>query len=240
LRHGQHIQSPHGGLRIYCYPEPSRKYAIGVDTSAGIRDGDYSCAQVLAMDTGEQVAEWHGLYRATMWGTACARLGWFYNTAVIAFETHPSPHGLRAYDACHQYGYDNLWVQRKWDDRVGKFIAKKGWVRTPHSTLVMLERVRDAIARGARVHSEGLLDELAAITMNQEKGKVESTENDDRVMAYAIASIMVDDAWSAGEAEPDDKPPEDMAEAYWRRREERLRLGASEEPTPQEVLWDGN
>lgn len=237
---GQFITAGNGGLRIWRQPVPGKSYAIGVDSSAGLREGDYACAQVLDMENGEQVAEWHGHYRATIWGTCCARLGWHYNTAEVAIETHPSMYGLRAFDACYQYGYEKLWVQRRWDERESKYIAKKGWVRTPGSTVVMLERVRDMLARGAPIRSGELLDELGAICLDPVKGKIESNEHDDRVMAYAIAAIVVDDAWTSSTPEEEELPPaRDMAEAYWRRQAELDKLGWPEERPAREEMYDG-
>ena len=41
-------------------PELNHAYVMGVDTAEGLAHGDYSVIQVLDVNTGEQVAIWHG------------------------------------------------------------------------------------------------------------------------------------------------------------------------------------
>ena len=43
-------------LTVWREPQGHVPYCIGVDTAEGLVHGDYSCAQVLEVRTGEQVA----------------------------------------------------------------------------------------------------------------------------------------------------------------------------------------
>ena len=47
-------------LTVWREPEQNNIYCIGVDTAEGLVHGDYSCAQILDVRSGEQVAVWHG------------------------------------------------------------------------------------------------------------------------------------------------------------------------------------
>ena len=47
-------------LIVWREPVPRHAYCVGVDTAEGLVHGDYSCAQVLDVRSGEQVAIWHG------------------------------------------------------------------------------------------------------------------------------------------------------------------------------------
>ena len=47
-------------LEEWVHPDPQHGYVMGVDTAEGLGHGDYSCAHVLDLNTGELVAAWHG------------------------------------------------------------------------------------------------------------------------------------------------------------------------------------
>lgn len=222
LSHGEMLQGPYGGLRIWKHPEKTSRpvpYVIGADTSAGLKDGDFSCAQVLAASSGEQVAEYRGKYLPTQFGYICARLATYYNDAMLGFETHPSPHGLNAFEAAWRYGYRNLFVQSKKDLITEEVSVRKGIVRTPHSTLWFLNRARDAIREGCVIRSDRLIEEMKA--MRLEEGKPKSSTFDDALMAYCFALHVRDDVWAKGEIEPEKVRPLDLADVYWQREEER-------------------
>ena len=46
-------------FEVWCEPQAQHGYVLGVDTSEGLGHGDYSCVQVLDLNTGEQAAVWH-------------------------------------------------------------------------------------------------------------------------------------------------------------------------------------
>jgi len=217
-KYGTLLQGANGGLRIWKHPEPGRLYVIGSDTSAGVRDGDYSAAEVLDAETSEQVAEYHGLYQPTYWGYRCARLANYYNDAWLAFETQPSPHGLTAYEAAANYGCTSLWVQRRYDALEGKYITRKGWVRSQGTTMHLIHRGRDALVEGTVIRSEKLLEEMQALRL--EDGKPKSSLHDDLLIAYCIALFVRDDAWHKGAVTVDRRAPADEADAYWQRQDE--------------------
>ena len=43
-------------LEVWVHPDPQHGYVMGVDTAEGLGHGDYSCAHVLDLNTGELVA----------------------------------------------------------------------------------------------------------------------------------------------------------------------------------------
>mgnify|MGYP001557891227 CR=1 FL=1 len=248
MSHGQLLESANGGLRIWRHPWKGGQFVVGVDTAEGVRDGDYSCACVLEAESMEQVAEWHCHMRPTQWGYACARLGWHYNEAPIAFETHPSPYGLEAFNSCERYGYQRMWVQRVYDALEARWTTKKGWRRAANSTAGLLNRVRDALVEQIPIRSEPLLDEMAACRLDASdvgasrtdfgaiRGKIKRGDHDDRIIAYGIALLVRDDSWSRGEIKPAARPVEDLADLYWQRQ-----AALESEPTPEnyEEVWDG-
>lgn len=252
MRHGTLVENPHGGLLIYRHPQKGRQYSIGVDTAEGVRGGDYSAAEVVDMETLEQVAEWRCHMDPRLWGYACARLGFYYNSGPMAIESHPSPYGLEAFNAADSYGYPALWVQRTYDMLEQRFITKRGWRREQGSTAVLLGRIRTALTEGAVIRSEALLDELAACKLSyggpkdEEKfgvpgGKIVRGEHDDRAIAYGLAVLVRDDAYQKGEIVVPKRRPEDLADMYWERQAEEETLGPEPDApfTPYDY-WDGN
>lgn len=252
MHSGRLVEDSNGGLQIWRMPEKGRTYSIGVDTAEGVRGGDYSVAEVLDMETMEQCAVWHCQMRPSAWGYACARLGAFYNLAPIAFETHPSPYGLAAFDACERYGYEKLWMQRSYDELEQRWSLKKGWRRSAGSTSVLMDRVREALVDGVAIHEEALLDECAACKLNLDPGKADGAkfgqitgsirrgEHDDRIIAYGIALLVRDDAWAKGEVTVAPRRIEDLADAYWQKRlEDGTEMAMATRPNRYEEPWNG-
>ena len=240
--------NPHGGLSIWSPPIKGRQYAVGVDTSSGIRnaktknidkEGDPSAACVIDMETCEQVAEWEGYVIPVLWGFAVARLARYYNDAPLAIETQPSPHGLAAYNAAERYGYANLWISQKVDLMTGGVSERKGWTRAQGSTEHLFNRVREALHAEYLIRSERLLDQMAACF--QAEAKIKSTDHDDCLVAYGIALMVRDQAYIQGQVKPQLPPPRDLAEAYWRSQAERYASADQPKPIPDDSndCWNG-
>lgn len=238
------IHSTYGGLAIWEEPVIGEEYAIGVDTASGMYDGDWSVAEVIRMSDCRQVAEWRNHYDPNEWGRRVCRLGWLYNNALMAIETHPSPHGLTAFNRAQEDGYANLYMQQVMDSREpGKFTTRKGWHRTPGSTMAFLNRVRRAVKEGCVIRSSLLLREMRAIKTeyaNTTVGRPKETlssggEHDDCVIAYALALQVRDLGYATGYVEEKVRETADPADLYWESIESGVK--PAEEPVP---LWDGN
>lgn len=236
---GELVVNPYGALSIWEWPVEGLQYAVGVDTSSGIREsvkeGDPSAACVIEMRSCRQVAEMHAYQDPTMWGWACARLAWLYNTAPLAIETQPSQHGLAAYIAAERYPYPNLWMQSRRERLDGKMVERRGWVRPQGSTGDLFNRIRDALREGRPIRSARLLDELAA--MRYEEGKFKTDEHDDCIIAYGIALMVRDQAFADGEVVVAAPKPEDLADLYWQRELEDD-TPKSQDPIHEEE-WNG-
>ena len=225
-------QNTSGGLNIWIQPIEGHTYSIGVDTSSGTRGGDFSAAEVVDVETCEQVAEWHGLYAPTLWGYSCSRLAWYYNTAWLAFETHPSPHGLAAHLAAERYHYPKVWIQERKNVFDGRLETKKGWRRMANDTPQLFNRARDALREGCQIHSSRLIKELLAMQLDD--GELVSSEHDDCIVAYCIALCVRDDCYKKGLVAA--KPVElgDLSDMYWKSKREKTKI------QQEEVVYDGS
>ncbi len=241
---GELCEGIFGDLSIFEMPLPDTQYAVGVDTSSGLRSskdrGDPSAAEVIEMKSGRQVAEMHGFRDPTQWGYASARLAGFYNMAPLAIETHPSQHGLTAFLAAERYAYPKLYVQTRLD-RAGALVEKRGWVMHQQSKWAMMDRIRAALQEGIIIRSTRLLDELGAV--HYENQKFVSDEHDDCIVAYGIALMLRDQAYRKGEIRMAKSEPMDLDAAYWKRQsspvQDRDRFAAIAAEREFDDVWDG-
>ena len=187
-------------------PERDYQYVIGADVAEGLEHGDYSCLQVVCLQTNEQVAEWHAHIDADLFGEEIAKVAWYYNRALIAVEVNN--HGLTTNKALQRLNYPKLYIRHELD---GKTIyqnrqTKIGWLTTKASKPLMIDELSMALRQGLVVNDKNTIGELLTYTRN-EKGQMGGSPFDDRVIALAIANQMLKFATA-----PEYKAPEDK---YW-------------------------
>lgn len=230
------LQNRNGPLWVWRHPQPGRQYGIGVDTAAGVRGGDPCVAEVVDMETNEQVAEWYGWQQPHDFGRTVYLLGEMYE-AEVAIETHPSAHGLAVYDACEAAGCKRLFVQTTWNTRESRFIQNKGWNTNQQSKAVLLARVARALADGVAVHSERLLQELIEAQLDdndridekrqREDARMSRYCRNDCIIAFGIALKLSDFALEEQTAFPKPKPPPPTGSdaAFWESRRRQRGVG---------------
>lgn len=191
------VDDPRGELVIWREPEEKLTYAMGVDSSEGIRGGDYACAYVVESKTLEMCARWRGLIDANRWGLSCCLLGYAYNTAFICFETGASAHGLTAANGAMMLGYPMLY-RRIHQDQVQREETKKLGYRTDRRTRPLLfNRVRIAFQEGYQIYCPILVQEAKGIKID-DRGDIVHEEHDDTVIAYALALEGRDAGYTSG------------------------------------------
>jgi hypothetical protein len=193
-----------GPLSVWQEPTQRRKYVIGADTAEGLRDGDWSVAEVVEMETCEQVAELRVKRAPVEFARMCVRLARWYNGACLAFETGTSAHGLSAQQAAQAYGYGNFYMRRVIDSIAYTTLEKLGWATTVKSKPMLVDRVREAIAGEdpCIIRSEVLLTELKSVRYVQRQSsgalRVEGKPHDDCFMGYGIALMVRDELYHRG------------------------------------------
>ena len=75
-------------ISIWQHPESGHRYAIGADVAEGVADEDVSVVSVLDRQTHQQVATFQGRLEADEYARHLARLGQFYDNAVVAVEVN--------------------------------------------------------------------------------------------------------------------------------------------------------
>jgi len=175
-------------LTIWSEPDPESAYVMGVDTAEGLSHGDFSVIEVVDVKTGEQVAEWHGHIPPDELAHEVFMLGLWYRDALCCVESNN--HGLTTITILRQLGYPNLFRRRSLNQATNKISQEYGWKTTRTSKPLMIDDLSMALRNYELVlRSKGLITELRTFVRN-ERGSMNGSPYDDRVMAFALANQM--------------------------------------------------
>ena len=207
-------------LTVWREPVGGRAYCIGVDTAEGLAHGDYSCAQVIDVRAGEQVAVWHGHIPPDTLANEVHLLALWYNNALTCVESNN--HGLTTIVQLRNLGHRNLFRKRTLNTSIAKVSMEFGWKTTRTTKPLLIDDLGMAIRNDEIiVHDRYTLAELRTYVRSS-RGSMNGSPHDDRVMALALANQMrqyafmpeyapaVDDYWSvdwfARMVNPDENP----------------------------------
>lgn len=184
-----------GPLRIFKPPSKDiewGRYFIGADVGFGVKDGDYSAAQVINRQTKEQVAVWHGRINPYAFADELMKLGRYYNNAVIACESDGPGMGSLGRLVGN---YPNLWHTRLMDRVPGRQRSdvqigfSNNWKRKQW----LVTQLADAVERGdITLHDRQTFDELKSYAFFGDKGDTfgpAEDGHDDLVMSLGIAVL---------------------------------------------------
>ena len=193
-------------FEVWRDPNPQHGYVLGVDTSEGLSHGDYSCVQVLDLNTGEQAAIWHGHIPPDELAEEVLSIGLWYRDALCCVESNN--HGLTTLTVLRQLGYPNLFRKRSLNQATTRVSQEFGWRTTRTSKPLLIDDLGMALRAGElKLFDRFTLAELRTYTRN-ERGTMSGSPHDDRVMALALANEMrqyafmpefvakVDDYWT--------------------------------------------
>ncbi len=193
-------------LEVWEQPNSMYGYVMGVDTAEGLGHGDYSCIQVLCLNTGMQVASWHGHIPPDELAQEVMNVGLWFRDALCCVESNN--HGLTTLTVLRQLGYPRLFRKRTLNNVSNKMTQEYGWKTTRTSKPLMIDDLATALKNGELdLKDRHTLAELRTFVRN-ERGQMSGSPFDDRVMALALANQMrkyayapeyvaeVDDYWT--------------------------------------------
>lgn len=190
-REPQLLQNSQGRLKIYHYPNPRHKYAIGGDTAKGTINSDYSCLQVYDAIIGDFVATWHGKVDPTNFEEIAASLGYYYRgndvAALIAIEVNKD--GITTNKQLYYNKYPRLYRRRNLLKRTEDQDEVIGFHTNETSRPLILNLLGEFINNGqGEMNDETTLKECMTFVIT-ESGKPEAQEgcHDDTVISAAIA-----------------------------------------------------
>lgn len=181
-------EHPIGELFVYHELDPAETYWIGADVGIGVRNGDYSVAQVFDSKK-RQVAVWRDLIHPDYFAGVLNALGYYYNTAEIAPERNN--HGiLTCTRLWKDLAYPGTWTdvtEGKLDDQETTNI---GFLTTQKTKPLIIDRLRGAMREGEiELNDRTTIQEMLTFVVD-ENGKMEAEQgrHDDCVMALAICN----------------------------------------------------
>tara|TARA_Y100001938_G_scaffold150777_1_gene243370 strand:- start:7244 stop:8815 length:1572 start_codon:yes stop_codon:yes gene_type:complete len=203
LEAGEWLNNVRGELTTYRKHDPGERYVVGADVAMGVRNGDYSVAQVLDSKK-RQVATWRGQVHPDYFAEILYELGHFYNEALIIVENNS--HGILT---CTRLGkdmaYPNFYTEVQVDKITDRETIKLGFTTTAKTKPLVIDQLRASM----REHELELNDKTTIREMLTyivtESGAMEAEPScyDDCVISLALANHVHEGAW-----EPVDVPAE--------------------------------
>jgi len=184
-------------------PERGRLYAIGADCAQGLDvdpsgkgDPDYSVAQVLDRDTGEQVAVLRARMMPGETGRYIAALCRWYNMAQLCGERNPGGGGISMLEAVMgtQYPAGLLYHRSVTADQDPQVRGDRiGWDTSGVSRPLLLGYLDDAIRQGSiHIHDPITQGELLTFVIKPNgKAEAQAQCHDDCVIALALALVVI-------------------------------------------------
>lgn len=199
------VTNPHGPyVEIWHQPAPTKRYVVGVDTAdADQRQQDEVGSEnfivVLDLDTGDQVAQWHGFTNSQETAVAAWRIAQHYNTALIVPEVPPGGSGVVDL-LLNQFNYGNVYQREVFGQTITTMQNVYGFNTRTGSRGVITGRLQDNInSKSMRIYSEYLYDQIVEFGKRKgkplRKGKSRPGEKlDDGCMALALCMAGHDNA----------------------------------------------
>lgn len=196
-------EDPRGELAVWAPVDPAGTYYIGADVAEGLKNGDYSVAQVLNGKR-EQVAVWRGHVLPDAFAHILKALGEMFNQAEVAVELNN--HGiLTANVLAKQLRYPAVWTDQIYDRIEEEETVRLGFTQNPKTRTMILNKLRaDMRDWTITVRDETTLKEMLSFIVN-ESGKMtaEAGAHDDHVMSLAIANHINEGEWIAISNKPE-------------------------------------
>jgi len=186
---------------------------IGADVGSGVavnKVGDYSSADVLDAETGEQVAHYHTHIEPDVFGQELFLLGNWYNGALLAVEVEN--HGLAVINVLRDLGYPMLYRRRVFDKINNDWVNKLGWSTNQKTKKFIIDGLRAAFRNGeVTVNHKGTLEEmLSFVRLSDKNDKMGAVPGafDDQVISLAIAEQVRREMLVVLPKQPEEKEPE--------------------------------
>ena len=192
-----------GELTTYMKHDGGMQYVIGADVAMGVRNGDWSVAQVLDSKK-RQVATWRGQVHPDYFAEVLKALGEYYNEAFIIVENNS--HGILT---CTRLGkdfaYPNFYTEVQIDKLTDRETVKLGFTTTSKTKPLIIDQLRASVREEEiELNDKTTIREMMTYIVT-ESGAMEAEPScfDDCVMSLALANHVHEGAW-----EPVDTPSE--------------------------------
>lgn len=178
-----------GNLVVYQEPRPDYEYVISADPSSGVetRDSDPAAMHVFCRNTHEIVAVWHGHLVPTLLGIYMARLGKWYNNAILAPELN-NGHGFTVVEELKNqfYPIHRIYMHRRFDRVTREETAFLGWETNMRTRALLVDSMHWGLIHGDLMcwHTPTIKELMEFQWIN---GRPEGLRHDDLAMSVMIA-----------------------------------------------------
>ena len=197
------VHNARGELTTYRKHDPGERYVVGADVAMGVRNGDYSVAQVLDSKK-RQVATWRSQVHPDYFAEILYELGHYYNEAHIIVENNS--HGiLTCTRLAKDFNYPNFYTEVQVDKVTDRETVKLGFTTTSKTKPLVIDQLRASMReRELELNDKTTIREMMTYIVT-ESGSMEAEPScfDDTVMSLALANHVHEGAW-----EPVDIPQE--------------------------------
>lgn len=197
------VNNRRGELTTYLKHDMGEQYVIGADVAMGVRNGDWSVAQVLDSKK-RQVATWRGQVHPDYFAEILFALGEYYNEAHIIVENNS--HGILT---CTRLGkdmaYPNFYTEVQIDKITDRETVKLGFTTTSKTKPLVIDQLRASMREGElELNDKTTIREMMTYIVT-ETGAMEAEAScfDDCVMSLALANHVHEGAWTPVES-PDE------------------------------------
>jgi len=184
-----------GELSTYLPHDTGEQYVIGADVAMGVRNGDFSVAQILDSKK-RQVATWRGQVHPDYFAEVLYALGTYYNEAFICVENNS--HGILT---CTRLGkdmaYPNFYTEVQHDKITDRETVKLGFSTTAKTKPLIIDQLRAAMREGEiELNDKTTIREMLTYIVT-ESGAMEAEAScfDDCVISMALANYVHEGAW---------------------------------------------
>jgi len=227
-------KNEHGLWRIWQWPQKGRKYVIVADVCAGQGARDYAHAVIYDLASWDQIGYLHGKPSPGALAVELMNAGWLYQNdgrpAMLCPEANG--YGQATIVTLTDGGYPNLYHHNRMDQEQPNETRLVGFYTSQKSKALAI----GALQTGLREHTIGVRDpefvtEALGYILN-DSGKMTAGPglHDDRVMATAIASLIlqwsgVSDAIVSGLTGPENLPRASFYRNDREHRRDRIQTG---------------
>lgn len=195
LESDEWVDNARGELTVFKKHDEGERYIIGADVAMGVRNGDFSVAQVLDSKK-RQVATWRGQVHPDYFSEILYALGEYYNEAFIIVENNG--HGILT---CTRLGkdlnYPNFYTEVQHDKLTDRETVKLGFSTTAKTKPLIIDQLRAAMRENElELNDKTTIREMLTYIVT-ESGSMEAEPScfDDCVMSLALANYVHEGAW---------------------------------------------
>ena len=203
LEGGEWVNHHRGELQTYRKHDAGEQYVIGADVAMGVRNGDYSVAQVLDSKK-RQVATWRGHVHPDYFAEILYELGTYYNEALICCENNS--HGILTVTRLGKdMAYPRTYTTVQHDKTTDRETVTLGFTTTAKTKPLVIDQLRASMRENEiQLNDKTTIREMLTYIVS-ESGAMEAEHgcHDDTVMSLALANYVHEGAWTPVESTPD-------------------------------------